>query len=341
MYLESRLEENRTPLILGGIFAVSVALHLLLLLLALFFSKLFEYQPERPQPTRITIQRIQAPPAPIPAPAENKLKKMFVDTAESIPTAQAQTTPFEGETNTKASSVLPGQGHNALPNQVGINISGMTLRNQEASPEMESKSTPQNPTQEQTPPQEQAKPAEQTKEASTRDLPLNIPLRTNGTLSTLDRPKPSPDRKNQEASTAATFQTPTQTVPPATFSAQKRTNTLEGGAQIGVNPSIAAQESDMGRYKAKLYRAIGSRWYLYVKQDSAQVSIGVVKIRFKVSANGEISDLQTTDGYSHHALQAISRRSILELRGQLDPFPASMQEQIGDSYWEEVTFTIY
>src|SRR5690606_6696923 len=204
---------------------------------------------------------------------EASQKKTFVDTSKSTPTTKPIPTPFEGKTSTVASSVQQGPGNPALPSQVGVNISGMTLRNQEFSPEMESKNTPQNPTQEQAQPKEQAKPAEQTKEATARDLPVSIPLRSNGLVSTLDKPKPTTDRKTQEATTASTSNTATEMVPPATFSAQKRATTLEGGAQIGANASIGARESDMGRYKAKLYRAIGSRWYIYVRQDSAQVSI--------------------------------------------------------------------
>jgi outer membrane biosynthesis protein TonB len=341
MYLDSGLEEDRSPRILAGVFAASLFLHFLFLLIAFGFSHRLKFIPESPQTNKINLKLISSTTPQVSQLEPLSNQKQFVDTSESLLTNKPLPSPFEGETSTVASSTLPGQGNAALPMQAGADVRGLTLRNQEYSPETEAKPAPQSPATEQTPPKEQATPAEQSRQSTTRDLPQNIPLRSSGLISTSDKPKNTPDKKTQEATTLNQSTTTTQSIAPATFSAQKRTTTIDGGAQIGDANSLGAQESEMGRYKAKLYRAIGSRWYLYVRQDSAQVSIGIVKIRFKVSANGEISDLQAVEGSTHHALQAISRRSILELRGQLDPFPPSMQEQIGDFYWEEVTFTIY
>lgn len=342
MYLESRLEEDRTPLVLAGIFAASILLHLFILFLAFIFANTFKLTPEPPRTSRINIQLL-APPPPAPALLEPiPQKKQFADTSESITTNNPLPTPFEGEISTMASSKQAGQGNAALPNQTGMDLRGMTLRNQEYSPETEAKPAPQSPPAEQVQPKEQATPAEQTKQATSKELPQNIPLRSSGIVSTADKPKNPADKKTQEATAQTQSTTAMQAVAPATFSAQKRTTTIDGGAVVGDTASLGAQESEMGRYKAKLYRAIGSRWYIYVKQDSAQVSIGIVKIRFKVSSNGDISDLQVVEGASHAALLNISRRSILDLKTEFNvPFPASMQQEIGDFYWEEVTFTIY
>ncbi|NJK91692.1 MAG: hypothetical protein HC904_07625 [Blastochloris sp.] len=278
------------------------------------------------------------PTPPPAAPEALTQQRLFADTSESILTTRPQPTPFEGEANTLASSKTQGQGNPALPNQVGVEVRGMTLRDQEFSPELEGQPAP--PAQQRKEPSEQAKQSDQTKEATSRELPQNIPLRSSGLVSVNNKPRTQPSAKTQEA-TAAQANTTDASTPPATFSAQKRATTIDGSAAVTNNSSLGVQESDMGRYKAKLYRAIGSRWYIYVREGSSQVSVGIVKIRFKVSSNGEISDLQIAEGSSHTALIAVSRRSILELRGQLDPFPPSMQEQLGDYYWEEVTFTIY
>ncbi len=342
MYLESRMEEDRTPLILAGIFAASVLLHILILFLAFNFAGSFKLAPEPPRSNRINI-RLVSPPPPAPALLEAvPQQKQFVDTSESIPTSNPLPTPFEGETSTMASSKQAGQGNAALPNQTGVDIRGMTLRNQEYSPETEAKPAPQSPAKEQVQPKEQSTPAEQTKQATSRELSQNIPLRSSGMISTADKPKNPVDKKTQEATALTQSTTATQAIAPAVFSAQKRTTTIDGGAAIGDTSSLGAQESEMGRYKAKLYRAIGSRWYIYVRQDSAQVSIGIVKIRFKVSSNGDITDLQVVEGGAQAALLNISRRSILDLKTEFNvPFPASMQQEIGDFYWEEVTFTIY
>jgi outer membrane biosynthesis protein TonB len=103
---------------------------------------------------------------------------------------------------------------------------------------------------------------------------------------------------------------------------------------------MASQETELGRYKAKLYRAIGSRWYLYVQKQISLLSVGSVRIRFYVRANGVIDNLQILDGDPRSVLTNISRRSILEV-GAMEPFPDQMKEQLGDGYYEEITFSIY
>jgi hypothetical protein len=145
-------------------------------------------------------------------------------------------------------------------------------------------------------------------------------------------PKPQPQQQAQQASSSP---------PPAQFMTQRRRSALQGGGQAGLETSIESQETIMGRYKAKLYRAIGSRWYIYVQQDPGLLTIGTVRIKFKVNKNGTITDIQIIQGGDSGALLAISRRSIMEVSGQIEPFPKQMQEQIGDSYDEEVSFSIY
>jgi outer membrane biosynthesis protein TonB len=342
MYLDSSLEEDRTPLILAGVFGVSLLLHLMFLVAAFWFSPLMiNFEPAPPTATRINIKLVKTPSTAL-SPLEPAPKQSFVDTGDSIPTNKPLPTPFEGETSTMASSTQSGQGNTALPNQTGVDSRSLNLRNQDYSPENEAKAAAQTPSTQQAQPKEQGTPAEQAKQATSRELPQNIPLRSTGIISTGEKPKNPTEKKTQEASATTQSTTAAQSMPPAMFSAQKRTTAIDGGAAIGDAASLGVQESEMGRYKAKLYRAIGSRWYIYVRQDSAQVSIGVVKIRFKVSSAGEISDLQVVEGASHAALLNISRRSILDLKTEFNvPFPPSMQEQIGDFYWEEVTFTIY
>jgi len=345
MYLESSLAEDRRPSYLAGVFGASLLLHLLFFVIAfiLFQARMFTPSIE-PKAKSIALQMVKIPP-PVAIPIAQDLgnERLFADTAESIPTKQALPTPFEGETSTLASSTQKGSGNAALPSQTGVDMNGLTLRNQDYSPESIAKPQPQTQANEKQPPQEQAEPMEQVKKETAKLLPLNqnIPLRTSGLINVTDKVPPNPDSKKQEASKPSPNAATSQSIPAATFSAQKRAATINGGATIGDSASLGVQESEMGRYKAKLYRAIGSRWYIYIKENSAQVSVGIVKIRFKISSAGEISDLQTVQGDYNGALQAVSRRSIMELRGQLDPFPLSMQEQLGDFYWEEVTFTIY
>jgi hypothetical protein len=118
---------------------------------------------------------------------------------------------------------------------------------------------------------------------------------------------------------------------------------IRGSRSVVRDPtaSPAARESEIGRYKAKVFRAIGSLWYLKVDQNQSVLGIGSVKIRFFIRANGVIEHVSTIDASGkHHELDAISKQSIIG-SGPFDPFSDTMKLQLGEGYWEEVTFTIY
>lgn len=341
MFLDAHFEEDRKVGLFAGIFASSLLLHLLFFIVAFALAQSnFSKTITPPQAKPLMLKVVKIPPS-LAELETNPNTRLFADTADSIPTKQALPTPFEGEISTLASSTQKGTGNAALPNQTGVDIKGLTLRNQDYSPETESKLNPQAQAQESQKPQQPDTQSEKSKQDLAKAQPQPIPLRSSGQVNFPDKIKPPQELEKQELSSATKSAMATQRVPFATFSAQKQATTITGGARIGDTASLGVQESEMGRYKAKLYRAIGSRWYIYVRDGAAQVSVGIVKIRFKVSSTGEISDLETSQGDSFAALQAISRRAILDLRNQLDPFPQSMQEQLGDYYWEEVTFTIY
>ena len=330
----------------------SLMLHVLLLLfvfsglLSVFFT--VPEHDEAKSPLTLTL----IPELPTPPPTEPALtdpnKKHFVDTRESrlVPKADPRTM-FEGEQNTAASSVTPGTGNPFLPSQQGVNLPGINLHNQDYSPDL--KGNPQPPSQDnparESPPQEQAqqpKKAVEAREAS-KNPRENLAPRPDGTFGITEQMEP---RKAQEevkpVRPSPQQQNPTtQSTPAASFSAQKRANTIQGGAAPGDDSSIGAEESEMGRYKAKVFRAIGSRWYIYVNRDSGLIGLGSVRVKFFIRSDGVITEMQILEGKQLSGLLAVSRRSIGEVSGQLEPFPQSMKDQLGNGYWEEVSFTVY
>ena len=66
-----------------------------------------------------------------------------------------------------------------------------------------------------------------------------------------------------------------------------------------------------------------------------------MRLRFYVRHDGVILPPEVVDGGQHSALLAVSRRSVMEVSGQLEPFSDSMRQQLGDGYYEEVSFSIY
>lgn len=328
--------------------AASLLLHPLMIVLMVLLWVWYATLQPAPEPPRGGQIRVtltpQAQPPPLAPPLEVPKNIPFLDTA-GLPTLD-QPDPraaFEGERNTAAMSRMAGPGNPALPNQTGDQRPGIELFNSDYSPEVPNRPAPPVPEtkaeQKPEPPAEAAEPA-----ASKPNAPLQEKLRT-APGARLQTGEKSEAEKIREAEQTTPGRRPTQPAesraPPAAFSAFKRENRIEGGAAAGEVNSAAARETDMGRYKAKLYRAIGSRWYAYVRQDDGKIGIGVVRLRFYVRHDGVILPPEIIQGAEHAALLAVSRRSVMEVSGQLEPFPPSMRQQLGDGYYEEVSFSIY
>lgn len=326
-------------------FALSLLLHPVLIALLILLWIWNAAHKSTPPPARSDQIRVTlSTPPPLPPPIETPRPTPFLDTA-GLPQLD-QPDPraaFEGETNTAAMSRSTGPGNPSLPNQQGDPRPGIELFNADYSPENARQPSAPTPEHRQ-PTAEQPTPEKPEPSASRPNSPLQDKLRNapNARLQTGEKNEAQKIREQETRTNPARPTDPSEsTNPPAAFSAFKRQNRIEGGATRGETDSAAARESDLGRYKAKLYRAIGSRWYAYVRQDDGKIGIGVVRLRFYVRHDGVILPPEIIQGAEHAALLAVSRRSIMEVSGQLEPFPPSMRQQLGDGYYEEVSFTIY
>jgi outer membrane biosynthesis protein TonB len=118
-----------------------------------------------------------------------------------------------------------------------------------------------------------------------------------------------------------------------------------GGIAFQGAASVAAKETELGRYMDKLYKFIGSRWYQYVAMDSGLLEIGTVRVKFYVQASGNITDIRVTRGDQHTALKAVSLHAITDVNMpqiyQPEPFSPGLKEQLGGGFEDEVGFTIY
>jgi outer membrane biosynthesis protein TonB len=310
---------------------ISLLLHLFLLLLAFssFLAPLFTGfdTPDLSLGKEMTLTMLPAP---------QKGESKVIDTDQSIPTdTPVENTPFEGDRNTLASSPAPGRGNPNLPNLKGKNIPGQDLYNQRYSPNStpQPPAPPSKPQQQKPAKQKAAKPAE--KNGDVKMGQRDVTIRQTGQLTAGDRDS------SQSAAQAAAAQQPSEPSPATSFATSRIAGSMEGGAPSNGAPSIAVKETEEGRYKVKMYRAIGSRWYQYVHMDTGLLNIGTVKIKFYVRSDGTITDLQISSGQDNTALVAVSRRSILEVSGQLEPFPPGMKEKLGDGFWDDVNFSIY
>jgi hypothetical protein len=105
--------------------------------------------------------------------------------------------------------------------------------------------------------------------------------------------------------------------------------------------SPAAMATELGRYKAKVYRTVGGRWYPAVDRQFQILPVGVVHIQFTIHSDGSV-DTKVLDGDngSMQILLTISLEAIRE-SAPFDPFTPSMIKEVGDSYTDDFSFSIY
>lgn len=120
---------------------------------------------------------------------------------------------------------------------------------------------------------------------------------------------------------------------------------VSGGAGMKGLPSPEARDTELGRYKQKMYRAVGSRWYLKVQSSMSFLAIGTVRVKFFVRANGVLENVRIVDdsgasNSSTEMLRTISQQSVVE-SAPFEPFSETMKQQLGAGYEEEFTFSIY
>lgn len=331
---------------------ISVCIHLVLIFLLLVLVPKAPALSQEPPSQTVTVTLM--PPVPQPRTPnlspDNKYARPFVDTADLIPANKLDPNAlFEGDANTRAASKNPGDGNSALPSQTGLNQDELQIHNSTYSPNRPGNPTPPPPTPEQKPqaPTPPEKPApQQTAQKKPQPSPDDIALKPGSLLT--QNPKidestaPTPDdTSTQNPSQPSTSPRSPPSPPPSAFSVDRRRTELHGSAPMGDDSSVATQESEMGRYKAKLYRAVGSRWYFHVQQFMSTLSVERIRIRFYIRSDGRIKKVEVIEGSPQSSLAGISIQSIKEIDGQLEPFPESMKQQLGDGYSEEISFSVY
>jgi hypothetical protein len=103
--------------------------------------------------------------------------------------------------------------------------------------------------------------------------------------------------------------------------------------------SPAAETTELGRYKAKVYMEVASHWY--AKVDNKQLQLledGMVKIQYTIHYDGSVQ-IKVLAGSDLPFLLAVSKNAITEA-APFPPFTDSMRKQVGDSFTDAFTFTV-
>jgi outer membrane biosynthesis protein TonB len=149
---------------------------------------------------------------------------------------------------------------------------------------------------------------------------------------------------------APTMAMPNQAAQPLAPAAAEREQAASVHGALGKNGdnSPAAMASALGKYKQRVYQAVGSRWYPKVDQSFQVLGVGVVHLQFTIYSDGRVETKVLDAGDSSmQTLLSISINSIREA-APYDPFPPEMVKELisqqggdGSSYTDDFTFSIY
>jgi Flp pilus assembly protein TadD len=164
-------------------------------------------------------------------------------------------------------------------------------------------------------------------------------------MDVLDKPPPkpltSPINPNQQVQKTGSTQ------PLPNFQLNK--SDIAGLTNVPGDNTSDADATELGRYKAKIYLAVGSVWYAKVKKVIGILPVGEVRIQYTIHSDGTVSNIKVLEG-SNNTLQlllSISRNSIAEA-SPYNPFTNSLRKEItenqgnnGESFTDDFTFSIY
>ena len=116
----------------------------------------------------------------------------------------------------------------------------------------------------------------------------------------------------------------------------------EGGVKrhSNIQSSLDVMNTAFGAYDAAIVAAIQNRWYdLLDSRNFAGEAVGKVTVRFRLNADGSISELSLMDRTVDLPLALLCQTAIKD-PAPYAPWPSDMRHQIGESY-REVTFTFF
>lgn len=116
----------------------------------------------------------------------------------------------------------------------------------------------------------------------------------------------------------------------------------QGRAGMSGQPTPEAMATDLGRYKAYIYGVVGSYWYPQVNKSFQVLPVGMVHIKFTIHSDGTISDVVVLDGNEPNLqlLMSISKNALIQ-PAPYKPFTDAMIKQVGESYTDDFTFSVY
>jgi len=328
---------------------LSLLAHAIIIAVILLIT-LFMPVPKLPEPTpppNVTLTLQPPPPA-------QRTKPIFVPTAPD-PNAQHKQRPIvsANDTDLKSQSKTARAPDSIMPDVNGKqnNPDLNTSPNVVAPPKPEVSTT--QPTPRQTKPQKPTPPQPKPQQGKqTPDKP------------TIKPPPPTPPKKTTPdvdpitglpvlpPLNVATLAPPEQSSQPLTPNPSRPqiATSIHGALGRNGDNSPAAMASLLGKYKQKVYLAVGSNWYPKVDKSFGILGVGQVHIQFTIYADGTVTTKVLDAGDSTmQTLLSISVNSIREAApyDTFDQYPGLREEIIkeqggdGSSFTDDFTFSVY
>ena len=341
-----------------GIILFSLLVHALIVLAIVFISRHTRaWQEPLPKEKPPEVNLVLAPP-PVPPPSRRP---------DFIPTQPQQNTPpqqtpliSDNDNRLQSRNQKSRNPDQPLPDVTGHKDHSLDLHSRAPSPEVKSQPSPPAPQEAKPKPQKQkpstkpnqVKPAPPNPNAthpmenpgkgteSAKQKPPDQQYDPNGlpVLPALNAPTLQPQTPQTEPIPQTRQASPPRTVP--SFAVYQ--SDVSGQAGTPGDNSPAAMATDLGRYKAKVYRAVGALWYSKVNKQLQVLGVGTVHISYTIYADGTLRITADPDGGNPALmlLHSLSVNSMTEA-APFDQFSDAMRKQVGDSYTDDFSFSIY
>ena len=262
----------------------AIVIHLAVAFLLAAFSGVFSPAiPMQEQPAELTFVDL----------SPTSKNSAFIETDESKKAPEPKEKTFESNANSVGASELAATGELPLPSQTGKDRPFMDLETNPYSLETKG-AQPQ-----------QSKAASQQKQ--------------------MPAPQSAPITAAEQF--ALLTQKPTAAVEPSTSASQaqsayrrlKERNHISGNITNRGISAVNALGTPLGRYQKIVSDSIGSRWYTYMDQKRDLITIGTLRLRFRIDRSGQVKDLKITENSSNEAFANVCLQSVLE--AHLPPIP--------------------
>ena len=355
----------------------SVVLHLLaflaMALLAGVVRKPVDLAPAKPQPEELEF-RIIPPEEPKILPAPVAPEKQFIDSRGLAESKPAENAIFETDKDMTAASEKAASGDVPLPSQDGRGKFDNVFDSKKSSvgpvkeppaPLLEIASAPPTPPAMEMPAQEKSTPAPPAATPPPKTDAASV------AKATLEKLREVEKKRDDEIALAAKQLPPLPTAvtklekpeilraipvqpapqqmaklttpaPPSKpgYQPEREKSKVEGSITNRGKNAVDAVATPLGKYKAQVYNAIGSRWLYYVKGQMDVLAIGTAKVSFYVTRAGKVQDIHLDGNTANASFAEVCERAIRE--AEISQPPAGSLDQMRDGRLEySITFTLY